>query len=264
VLANVFGAPRSRGLGRVAERFAAAGIAACALDYRPFGTSEGSPRRLVSPEKQLADWRAVLAHVRSMPEVDTDHVAIWGTSFSGGNVLAVARSDPAVRAVVSMVPFVDGRAGMAHQTDHLGPVERARTVGLALGDRLAGALGVGPLELPIVSEPHGGGLVDTPGAKAGFLSLVPEGAEVIKRMPARVILDLPFHRPGVGGELDVPVHVVIATEDRLLPIGPMERFVEETPSARAHRVETAHFGVHTDPWFEAVVERQVAFLTEAH
>jgi pimeloyl-ACP methyl ester carboxylesterase len=123
---------------------------------------------------------------------------------------------------------------------------------------------MGPVELPIVSEPHGGGLVDTPGAKDGFLSLVPEDATVVNRTPARIVLDLPRYRPGPhANDVEVPVHVVIASNDRLLPIEPMERLVEDLPDATVHRVETDHFGVHTPPWFEPVVERQVAFLYDA-
>lgn len=263
LLAHVFGAERAWGLERFARRFAAAGFAAFAFDYRHFGTSEGSPRRLIDPGRQLEDWQSALAHVRSMSDVDADRIAIWGSSFSGGHVLATARREPDVRAVVSMVPFVDGRAVMAHQTAHLGPIERVRTFGVALADRLLGSVGLGPLERPIVSDPHAGGLVDTPGAKPGFLSLVPEGAPVVNRTPARVVLDLPFYRPGVGFDgLDVPVHVAIAEEDRLLPVGPMERLAERL-EASVHRVPTTHFGPHGDPWFEAVVEKQVEFLENA-
>ena len=264
VLANVFGAPRAWGLARFAERFAAEGFAAFVFDYRHFGPSEGTPRRLVDPTRQLEDWRAMLAHVRAMGRVDSDRLALWGTSFSGGHVIAVAHETPDVRAVVSMVPFVDGRAVMAHQTAHLSSVERLRTLGTALADRVAGVVGMGPVELPIVSEPHGGGLVDTPGAKEGFRSLVPEGATVINRTPARIVLDLPRYRPGRhANDLEAPVHVVIARDDRLLPTEPMETLVEDLPDSSVHRVETDHFGVHTPPWFEPVVARQVTFLTDA-
>ena len=263
VMANVFAADRAWGLDRFAERFAEAGLVAYAFDYGHHGTSEGAPRRLVDPGRQLADWRAALERVRAVPQVDADRVAVWGASFSGGHVLAVADRDPDVRAVVSLVPFVDGRAVMAHQTAHLGGLERARAFGTALADRLLGAVGLGPVEVPIVSEPHGGGLVDTPGAEAGFLSIVPEGTPVVNRMPARVVLDLPFYRPGVGVDLDVPVHLVIAEEDRLLPVEPMAALAERLPDAIVHRIDGAHFDAFLDPWFDDVVERQVAFLREA-
>lgn len=261
VLANVFGAPRAWGLARFAERFASAGFAAVAFDYRHFGTSEGSPRRLVDPTRQLQDWQAVLAHVRGLPTVDADRVAVWGSSFSGGHVLAVASEDPDIHAVISMVPFVDGRAVMAHQTAHRSTSERLRTLVTAVADRAGGVIGMKPVELPIVSDPHGGGLVDTPGAKDGFLSLVPDGATIVNRMPARVVLDLPRYRPGLAAEdVDVPVQVVIARDDQLLPREPMERTVDHLPDASVYHVDTGHFGVYSPPWFEAVADQQVSFL----
>ena len=40
-----------------AERFAAAGFAALAFDYRRFGASEGEPRNQLDPHDQLQDVR---------------------------------------------------------------------------------------------------------------------------------------------------------------------------------------------------------------
>jgi hypothetical protein len=58
------------------------------------------------------------------------------------------------------------------------------------------------------------------------------------------------------------VHVVVAEEDRLLPRGPTERVLDRLGEPSVHRVPAAHFDVHRDPWFEPVVEEQVAFLTK--
>ena len=263
VLAHIFGAERRWGLGPFAERFARAGLAAFVFDYRHLGGSDGDPRRLVDPDRQLDDWTAALAHVRSLEVVDGARVALWGTSFSGGHVLEVAGRDPEVRAVVAQVPFVDGRATIAHQTRDRGPVERLRTVGLSLADRVGGVVGLGPVELPLVTDPGGGGLVDSPGARTGFEALVSEGTELVNRTPARVVLDLPFYRPGRDvEEVDVPVHVVVAEEDRLLPQGPTDRLLDRLGEPSVHRVPATHFEVHRGPWFEPVVEAQVEFLTD--
>lgn len=261
VMANVMGAPRAWGLAPFAERFARAGIAAFAFDYRHLGTSAGTPRRLIDPRRQLEDWTAALAHARSLAVVDADRVALWGASLSGGHVLAMADRDPGVVAAVAQTPFVDGRATVAHQVRPRGPAERARSLGLALADRLLSVVGLGPVELAVVSEPGGGGLVDSPGAMAGFLSLAPEGAAPVNRTPARVVLDMLFYRPGREvGALDVPLHVVVAEEDRLLPLGPIEGLVDRLAAPSVHRVPAGHFDGFHEPWFEPVVEAQVAFL----
>lgn len=264
VMAHVFGAARTWGLAPFAERFARAGIAAFVFDYRHLGGSDGEPRRLIDPGRQLDDWAAALAHVRSLENVDAERVALWGTSFSGGHALATAGRDPDVRAVLAQVPFVDGRATVAHQIRHRGWFARARLAAFAVADRAFAVVGRGPVEVPFVSGPDGGALVDSPGALAGFRALVPEDEELVNRTPARVALDLPFFRPiRRAGELDVPVHVVVAEEDRLLPPDPTVRLIDRLAEPSVHRVSSGHFDVHRDPWFEPVVDEQVAFLTDA-
>ena len=108
VMAHGFSAVREQRLDAYAERFAAAGMAVLVFDYRHFGASQGEPRQLLSIARQLADWRAAVAHARNLPDVDARRVAVWGSSFSGGHVVAVAAGDPAIAAVVSQAPFTDG------------------------------------------------------------------------------------------------------------------------------------------------------------
>lgn len=272
VMGHVFGAERTWGLAPVAERFARAGMAGLAFDYRHLGGSDGQPRRLIDPERQLQDWRAALEYVESLEAVEGDRIALWGTSFSGGHVLEVARrADGAaeaqratIRAVVSQVPFVDGRATVAHQTRDRGVRSRIGMLGRAVADRVGAVFGLDPIEVPVVSEPGDGGLVDSPGAMAGFGALVPDGVDLVNRSPARIVLDLPFYRPGRRAEeIDVPVHVVVAAEDRLLPAGPTEAMLERMPDASVHRVSAGHFDVLRAPWIDPVVDRQVAVLSAA-
>jgi pimeloyl-ACP methyl ester carboxylesterase len=278
-MAHVFGAERRWGLAPFAERFARAGIAALVFDYRHLGGSDGVPRRLVDPGRQLEDWRSAIDFVRAREAVDAERVALWGSSFSGGHVLVTASREPGIAAVVAQVPFLDGRATIAHQSRDSGPIERLRTIGLGVADRFGAAIGRGPICMPIVSAPGDGGLVDSPGAMAGFESLAPEAIEEqavvegreanetmrpINRTPARVVLDLPSYRPGRSADaIDAPVHVVVAEEDRLLPPGPTERLIRRLSDPSVDRVPAGHFDVHGDPWFEPVVNEQVAFLTEA-
>ena len=96
------------GLPAYASKFADGGIAALVLDYRGFGASEGEPRQVIDVDGQRDDYRAALRHVRGLRDVDARRVALWGTSLSGGHVLAVAATDPGVAAVVSQVPVIDG------------------------------------------------------------------------------------------------------------------------------------------------------------
>lgn len=101
VMAHGFGCTRDSGLQPFARRFSALGCDVLTFDYRGFGTSAGEPRQYVSHRRQRADWHAAVAFARTLPGVDAERIALWGTSYSGGHVLAVAADDPRIAAVVS-------------------------------------------------------------------------------------------------------------------------------------------------------------------
>src|SRR2546430_8057025 len=103
VLAHGFGAVREARLWAYAERFAAAGMAALVFDYRHFGASAGTPRQLLDVPSQLEDWAAAVAYARSLDGVDPDRIALWGTSFSRGHVVATAADDGRAAAGLAQV-----------------------------------------------------------------------------------------------------------------------------------------------------------------
>ncbi len=262
VMAHGFGAARTWGLAPFAQRFAREGIAAFVFDHRYHGASAGTPRRLIDPSAQLADWSAALSHARSMDRLDAGRVALWGTSFSAGHALATAARSPHVAAVVAQVPFVDGPATMAHTIRAQGLAQSLPTLGRALADQTAGLLGRDPVEVPIVSRPGEGGLLATPGAGEGYRALVPSDERFVNRTPARIVLPLALYRPGRHAHrIEAPVHVVLAGEDRLLPVGATRRVVETLDAPSVHRVPTDHFGVYQGPWRSPILDRQAAFLT---
>ena len=119
VMAHGFTGTRELRLDAYAERFCAAGLGALVFDYRHFGASDGEPRQLLSIPRQHADYHAALAYARALEWVDPNRVAVFGSSFSGGHVLAIAAQDPRVAAVVSQCPYTDSLAtlpaiGAAH------------------------------------------------------------------------------------------------------------------------------------------------------
>lgn len=90
------------------ERFQKAGITAIIYDNRNFGSSDGYPRFEVDPFKQMDDYHDALSYAATLPEVDADRIAIWGSSYSGGNVIQVAAIDRRVKLVICQLPFVSG------------------------------------------------------------------------------------------------------------------------------------------------------------
>ncbi len=108
VMAHGFSATRRDRLPAYAERFAAAGFAVLLFDYRGFGESGGRERQVVDIRRQHEDYDAAIATARGLDGVDAARIALFGSSFSGGHVVAVASRHPEVAAVIAQVPFADG------------------------------------------------------------------------------------------------------------------------------------------------------------
>lgn len=103
---------------RYATVFAEAGIASLIFDYRGFGGSAGEPRQHLDPHRQVEDYRNAISYIETLDGIDPLRIGVWGISYSGGHSLIVGGVDRRVRAVVSIVPVVDGLETMrrAHGT----------------------------------------------------------------------------------------------------------------------------------------------------
>src|ERR1700757_604887 len=112
IMGHGIGGVREMRVDAYAERFAAADLGVLVFDYRYLGASGGQPRQLVSIKRQLEDWASAIAFARRIPWVDPSRIALWGSSFGGGHVLAAAAKDGAVAAAVSQCPFIDGRMSL--------------------------------------------------------------------------------------------------------------------------------------------------------
>jgi uncharacterized protein len=101
-----------------ASVFARNGMAAVIFDYRHMGGSGGEPRQHIDPWQQIEDYRNVVSYMESRDDIDEDRIGAWGISYSGGHVLILGALDERVRAVVGVVPTVDGWQNMrlAHGT----------------------------------------------------------------------------------------------------------------------------------------------------
>jgi predicted acyl esterase len=95
-----------------AKAIVAAGAAVLMFDYRHSGASEGEPRQLIDPARQIEDFKNAVTFVSGLPEIDGDNVGVWGISYAGGHVLAVGATDPRVKCVISNIPVVDGYENM--------------------------------------------------------------------------------------------------------------------------------------------------------
>jgi cephalosporin-C deacetylase-like acetyl esterase len=108
VMAHGFSGVKEMSLDKFAEVFSAAGMCVLVYDNRCLGASDGEPRAEIDPTWQRRDYRSAITFAQMQKEVDPNRIGIWGTSYTGGTVCAVAALDRRVKCVVSQVPFMRG------------------------------------------------------------------------------------------------------------------------------------------------------------
>lgn len=257
VLAHGWTGIREARLDAYAERFAAAGYAALVFDYRHFGASEGQPRQLLDPRRQLADWAAAIAYARTLAGVDPDRVVLWGTSFSGGHVITTAARDHRVAAVIAQVPFVDGLANLPR----LGAGLTARLTLAGLRDAAGALAGREPHMLASVGPPGSLAVMTSPDAEPGFRALIPPGADWPNEAAARVALQVGLYRPiRVAAQVRCPILFAIARSDAVTPPDLAAKAAARAPRSEVVHYEAGHFDPYVGDLFERVVGDQLDFL----
>lgn len=254
VMAHGFTGTRDDGLPGYAEAFRDAGFAVLVFDYRHFGASTGGPRQLLDIGRQHDDYRAVVAWARRQEGIDPDRIALWGSSFSGGHVLAVAADDPRIAAVVSQAPFTD-----AIPTLRQVPVRTiARMAVAGLRDQLGAWRDRPPQLVPAVGDPGTVAAMTAPGAKPGFEAII--GPESLWRneFAARLMLRFPLYRPALkASRVTMPLLVCVCDDDAVTPPGTSVDAARKAPRGELRRYPYGHFDIYTDPQVKA---DQVAFL----
>ncbi|WP_327097659.1 alpha/beta hydrolase [Nocardia vinacea] len=260
VMAHGFGGTRDAGLLGFAEGFAAAGIDVVLFDYRGFGTSAGNPRQLVSYRRQRADYRAAVRAARCIDGVDPGRIVLWGTSYSGGHVLHVAATDPAIAAVVAMTPSVDGLATVAHLARTGGPAPLLRLTAQGFRDVMAAAARRPPRLVPAIGPSGSGAVLAKDGAQEAMAGVA--GPTWRNEVCARVALELVLNRPrGFAPRLRAPLLVQVGDKDTVVPAAPaLDVAARAGGGAELRRYPVDHFDVYDGPWQARLLADQVDFI----
>ncbi|OBG99629.1 MULTISPECIES: alpha/beta hydrolase [unclassified Mycobacterium] len=257
VMAHGLGAVRTMRLDAYAERFSGAGYACLVFDYRNFGDSGGRPRQLLDIKMQLADWAAAVAYGRTLEGIDNQRIGLWGTSFGGGHVIAMAARLPGIKAAVAQCPFTDGVASART----LNPLIFARIGVLAVRDLVAAGLGRPPVMVAAAGKPGEVALMNAPDAYPGYMRLVPEGQHVPNEVAARFALRILSYRPGrCAAKVPCPILFCVCEADSVAPAVPTLRYAAKAPRGEVRMYPEGHFDIYVDDAFERVVEDQLAFL----
>jgi dienelactone hydrolase len=252
VMGNGATLTRYEGLSGYAERFAAAGVAVLAFDYRYFGDSPGEPRQRFGISLQLCDWRSAVAFARRQEGIDEDRIALWGYSIAGGYCVLLAAADRRVAAVLATFPMLDGLA-RAIETP-------ARQIPWSIRPALCDLLGR-HAPLTATGPPGARAVLTFPGEAEGFARVVAPGSPWRNEMSAGVLLTGASFRPVTkAARVASPLWTSIGERDVSAPSKAIERLAERAPRAELHRYPLDHFDALVGESLERVAGDQVAFL----
>jgi fermentation-respiration switch protein FrsA (DUF1100 family) len=248
---------RDQGLDAFGERFAAAGLASLAFDYRYFGDSGGEPRLLVTGARQQADFGAALAFARSLDGIDASRLALWGFSLGGGNVQSVAIGEPGIAAAICVAPVVDSLRSLRHAG---GLVHQAR-LGLAgLRDCTRALRGAEPYRIPASGPPGALAALNSPGADPGYRAVTPPGSTWRNEMCARSLLAPPYRLARKVGRIECPILYCITEQDDINPPKLGKEAAERAPRGELRTYPGGHFDPFRPEIFERMADDQIEFL----
>lgn len=253
VMAHGFSLTREDGLHGYAERFAAAGAHVLVFDHRYLGDSGGSPRQRFRIREQQEDWRNVVAHARSLPEVDPARVVLWAFSFAGGHVTSLlGRRELDVRAAMVLCPLVDGLK-RALKT-------RPRVAAWIAPRGLLDLLGRHNT-IPVTAQEGGRAAMSFAGESDGFALSVPSGSRWRDQISPGVLLVVAFFRPvRRAARIRQPLWVGRCALDITVDAAAVSKVASLAPHGELHDFEGDHFAPFTGENTTAIVDSQVEFL----
>jgi dienelactone hydrolase len=257
VMAHGFSATRELRLDAFAERFCTVGLGALVFDYRHFGASAGEPRQLLDIAKQHADYAAAVDYARRLDWVDPDRVALFGSSFSGGHVLAVAARDPRIAAVVYQCPVTDALASLPK----MGAANILKATVAGLRDALGSVAGLAPHYIPAVGPPGSFAVMTTFDSKPGFEAITPPETRWENRVAGRIVVHVPGYRPGQSAaRIACPVLFCICDADTVAPAKRTLKYASAAPRGEIKRYPSGHFDIYLGEPFERAAADQTEFL----
>jgi pimeloyl-ACP methyl ester carboxylesterase len=259
IMAHGFGGERDFRLPAYAQHFARNGMAVMLFDYRSFGDSEGEPRYLVDPDRHVADWKAAIAHARTISDINKDKIALWGTSYSGGHAVVCAAQDSGIRAVVAQVPFLDPFSSIAH----VGLTHLLWAIPHGVLDAVKSLLGFSPHYVKLAAKPGRFAAMNTPESLPGFLSIVPDESKWENKVCARILFKFPMYRPlSFASSVRCPAMLMLAENDSLLASNTVRKAAKRMRNAQIISYPFGHFDIYHGDGFKDAIAKQTRFLVQ--
>ena len=261
VMSHGFSATRKMGLPWFASAFAEAGYAVYLYDHRGLGESFGEPRAVVDPWIQTHDMWEVIDQIRCLPEVHPDRVAVWGSSFSGGEAIVLGALHPDIKAVVANAPFA-GLGDLLVDPSHAEQRFVAMRVAFNNHSLDLGRNEIGPMPV-VLDEGVDAAVLPQPESSEWFLANGP--ANGWHNSVTMAITTTPPFDPGAcSPQLDgTALLMVIATLDDVASTAvALDTYERASGPKRKAMIEGHHFSAYDEPGRNDAFDAMVDFLDE--
>ncbi|MBU7030606.1 MAG: alpha/beta hydrolase [Theionarchaea archaeon] len=243
-----------------ALRFVDAGMAVLAYDYRHFGASDGEPRQLFSIARQVEDLKAAINYVRNRKEINSDKIALWGTSAAGGYGLIIAAQDPHITCVLGQCPALDRHEDSKLALKREGIWFFLKLFVHAQRDKGRSRFNLSPHKIPIVGRPQTLAVLTAPGAFEGYAKLVSPDFE--NSVCARALLTFGGHNPiDYAEDVQCPVLLQVCEKDNLVSEASYKKTADILGEyAEVKKYPIGHFDIYEGENFEKAVNDQITFF----
>lgn len=259
VMAHGLGGTKEMGLDDYAEKFAKAGYSCFLFDYKNFGASGGEERQNLNVKSQLADWDSAIAHVKASEDIDSEKIALFGSSFSGGHVLRVAEKHQDVVAVISQCPFTSGIASSLV----VNPFSSIKVTNLAIADVLSRMFGFGPVMVKLAGENWSTALMPVDDHQ-GMNDLIPEVTNYKPEVWAYAAFQVLSYHPGKAAKnVKCPVYFAICDPDSVAPSKTTAKYAAQAPKGEVVHYPYGHFEIYKGEPYEKASTDYVNFLNKA-
>jgi cephalosporin-C deacetylase-like acetyl esterase len=203
----------------------------------------------------------VIHYVSNRSDVDSERIAIWGSSYSGGIAITAGAVDPRIKVVIAQVPFVSGRL-----TREGFPKALLAKIYNDRGETTS----MEPTYIPIfpataeeAENPNNGAVLGTK-ESWDHLQIVKERGHMREN---KVTLQSFFHAIRAEPSAFItqlapkPFFMVVALQDSLIdPQAQLKVFATAGEPKELLELDCGHFLVYRDNVFEKNIAAQIAFL----
>lgn len=250
---------------RYAEVFAAAGISALLYDHRNLGISGGEPRQEINPWVQCRGYVDAVGFAADLARHDAERIALWGDSYTGGEVFLVAACDDRVAATVAQCPVFG--ADLPSTAPSASVFELIRST--LLSGNVSGAPGDVTGPIPVVSSDQLGtpSLLEPIQAFRWFTEYGGRHGSGWQNRATRVIPSntAPYSPFACAPFVTTPSLMMVAPGDEMVHANPAvsRAAFELIPGEKEwYEIDGGHFGLlfHPSELFDEASSVQAAFL----